>query len=436
MRNRYSNKAQYINNLEVKEYRGNPFIEALPRIYSEDEVLDLINEYPDYDESERLLPLEVRLQCIDKIYQCFQGLSFHLDIEYKIARIIREGYLHRNPIKPEFTKYLNLGYEAILSKDIDIYNINKIRRNTAYGFSIIGTSGMGKSSTVNKILSLYPQVIEHTKYDDIELNSHQITWLKLDCPFDGSIKGLCSNFFFEIDNLLGTKYYERYAGHRSSTNQMMPVIAQIAQKHGLGVLVIDEIQHLSVAKSGGIEKMLNFFVTLINMIGIPVILIGTPKAKIFLEKEFRQARRSSGQGSVDIKRLEKGEDWEMLLETIFNYQWTNKKFELTQELSDILYDKSLGIIDVAIKLYTAAQSKAIRNEEDIITPSLIESVYDEEYSLLKETLEDAKKKINKNKKKDEVKESEGIDLRKVVANNSNSNYESLKKEEIIKDDIL
>ncbi len=38
--------------------------------------------------------------------------------------------------------------------------------------------------------------------------------------------------------------------------------------------------------------MLNFFVTLVNTIGLPVILVGTPKARDIFEKDFRSARRS------------------------------------------------------------------------------------------------------------------------------------------------
>ena len=51
-------------------------------------------------------------------------------------------------------------------------------------------------------------------------------------------------------------------------------MSQIANVHAIGVLIIDEIQHLSMSKSGGVEKMLNFFVTLVNVIGLPVVMIG------------------------------------------------------------------------------------------------------------------------------------------------------------------
>lgn len=388
----------------IKSYKGNPFIEALPPILHEDEISDLFNEYPDYDERERKLPIEERVHCLDLVYQCFQELTFHEEIEYKISKIIREGYIHRNPLSPSFTKVLNLGFESIKNKDINIYDVNSIRRNTACGLSIIGASGMGKTSIVNKILSSYPQVIVHSKYKDTDLNTCQLVYLKLNCPFDGSIKGLCLDFFLNIDRVLGTNYYKKYGNNRSrAVNSMMPIIAQISQNHGLGLLVIDEIQHLSAAKSGGTQKMLNFFVTLINMIGIPVILIGTPKAMPILKSEFRQARRSSGQGDCIINRLEQDSDWEYLLRAIFKYQWTNKRFKLTKEISDALYEWSMGIIDIAVKLYVMSQAEAIRNEYDIITPEIINSVANNNFKLIKELIDKLKAKDKK-----EIQSGNGI----------------------------
>lgn len=73
---------------------------------------------------------------------------------------------------------------------------------------------------------------------------------------------------------------------------------QISNHHAIGLLVIDEIQHLSVNKSGGAEKMLNFFVTLVNTVGLPVVMVGTPKARFIFEGDLRSARRGAGFGSV------------------------------------------------------------------------------------------------------------------------------------------
>ena len=358
-----------------------------------------------------------------------------------------------------------------------MYDVNGIRRTTSFCFSIIGISGMGKTSITDRILSFYPQVVMHLEYNGIELNTPQLVWLKLECPFDGSIKGLCLEFFLQIDDVLGTNYYNKYRGGKNvPTNAMLPAIAQICKNYGLGVLVIDEIQNLNVAKSGGIEKMLNFFTSLINNVGIPIILIGTQGALDILRSKFRQARRSSGQGDIIITRLEKDDDWKILLEALFNYQWTNKKFYLTEELSDALYEESIGIIDIAIKLYVKAQKEAILNEMDIITPDLIKYVSLHDFNLIKKDIEllkstdendikssdlfiqgkdnassimksnikkvegDAKQKEKKKVK--EKKEKNVIDVDKLcdddlrkITNKSDSNYKKLSKEGYIKGDI-
>ena len=147
-----------------------------------------------------------------------------------------------------------------------------------------------------------------------------------------------------------TGYLNKNRG-RITIDMMMVRMAQLAGLYCIGVLVIDEIQRLSLAKGGGSEKMLNFFVTLVNTIGVPVVLIGTTKAKAILQSEFRQARRGSGQGDLLWDRMEKGISWNIMVESIWKYQWTQKIVPLTQDMKDALYNESQGIIDIAIKLY-------------------------------------------------------------------------------------
>jgi hypothetical protein len=83
-------------------------------------------------------------------------------------------------------------------------------------------------------------------------------------------------------------------------------MALVASIHALGLLVVDEIQHVSVAKSGGAEKLLNFFVQLTNEVGVPIIMIGTFKAMGVLCSEFRQIRRGCSQGDMIWTRMVRG----------------------------------------------------------------------------------------------------------------------------------
>lgn len=382
----YTVTAEYTEQL-LNEYKGNSLIEALPPIFSYDQAEELLHLYPEYNEKERELDAHYRYHCVQRLFKYFQPLHRHFDIEQRISRVIRQGYISRNPLMPEYASDMQKIYRMIKEGNYK-FNNSDLSPTSSSGFTIIGFSGVGKTKTVERILGLYPQIIIHSKYKMEGLNQYQLVWLKLDCPHDGGVKGLCAYFFQEIDRLLGDNSYNKFAsGRNTTTDTMIPRMAQIARRHSLGVLVIDEIQHLSVAKSGGQEKMLNFFVNLVNTIGIPVILIGTSKALSILQGEFRQARRGSGQqGDVVWENMPMDEYWDLLIEGMWQYQWTKKEFNLTKELSDVLYEESQGIIDIAVKLYAMAQLRSIATGKEIVSPAMIRQVSDDNLKLVKPML--------------------------------------------------
>ena len=370
----------------VPDYKNNPLIDALPAIWSDFEAMKILTVDPVYHRNERELDAQYRVHCVKRLFSYFQPLDTHIDIDQRISCAIRQGYIGKSPLDTGYAKRLVEGYEAIGKRDVYAQTPYR-KRNTASGFTIIGMSGVGKTTAIERILSLYPQCIEHTVYNNRPLFLTQLVWLKIDCPFDGSLKGLCLSFFAEFDRALGTDYAKKFLHERMTIDAMLPRMTQIANTHCLGLLVVDEIQHLSQAKSGGSEKMLNFFVTLVNTIGVPVVLIGTTKALSVLQSEFRQARRGSGQGDLIWSRMKNDLSWETLLQAMWKYQWTRKSTPLTGELKDAIYSESQGIIDIAVKLYAMAQVKAITTGTERVTPKAIREVAAEKLRLVRPMLD-------------------------------------------------
>ena len=382
--------AQYLDP-EIERYRGNPFIEALPPILTEDQAMESLGRYANYDEKDRLLPAHLRLHLVLNGTECFVGLPVHLDLEQRFSRMIRAGYLARNPASRDFPR-------SISARCATLPDSSAVVPNCAHplplGFTIIGFPGVGKSTSVESVLSLYPQVIYHSRYADRDFNVAQLVWLKLECPFDGSPRGLCLNFFSALDQTLGTNYEFNYAGSRRTSDEMIPKMARLTALHGLGVLVIDEINRLSGMKGAGM-KLLSFFVQLTNSMGLPIVLVGTYKARQVLAGEFHQVRRGTGQGDLVWDRMEEGEwvdnsddrteqhssrlgVWQLLLESLWTYQYTRVHCPLTKELSNVLYEETQGITDFAAKVYMLAQIRAIVTartpDEEVITPDIIRSV--------------------------------------------------------------
>ncbi|WP_163528058.1 ATP-binding protein [Halobacillus ihumii] len=362
---------------ELVDFKGNPLIEALPPIMSEEEAFEKLGCYPDYDEKERELSPHLRYHALIRLTRFFQPVTQHLDLEQRFSRLLRYGYVGRNPFTPEYTKSLNTAHQSMTGE----FSTQDVR-STASSFTLMGFSGIGKTTAIERILSRYHQLIIHTH----PLNITQIVWLKLNCPHDGSLKSLCMDFFLKIDRLLGTNYYERFGGRRNSISSMVTRMGQIARLHCIGALIIDEIQHLLTTKDSGSEKMMNFFVTLVNEIGVPIMMIGTMRARSVLQQDFRQARRGSGQGDMVWQQMKQDDDWEVLISEMWRYQWTRKKVELTEELNASLYEQSQGIIDIAIKLFVLSQGRAIETGEETITPAMIRKVASDDLKLVQPML--------------------------------------------------
>lgn len=372
--NKYVPYAVY-DKQDIMDFKDNPLIEALPPILSFEEAYQKLSFLPEYDSKERNLSIHHRYHALLRLTRFYQPTNKTLELEYNFSRFIRYGYVNRNPKNKNHTMVLNELNERLVSKYS--FGLSEDIRTTSSSFTLMGFSGIGKTSAVERVLSLYPQVLVHKH----PINTLQITWLKLNSPHDGSIKTLCMNFFLKVDELLGTKYFEKYGNRRNSNSSMVIRMGQVARIHCIGSLIIDEIQHLISGKNES-EELMNFFVTLINEIGVPVMFIGTMKAKTVLQQDFRQARRSSGIGEMVWQQMKCDDDWKVLIHSMWTYQWTKHYTELTDEWIDFLYQESVGITDVAVKLFLLAQSYAIEKGIEKISFDVIKYVKKEYLKLM------------------------------------------------------
>jgi hypothetical protein len=363
---------------EVPEWAGNPLIEALPRAIDVIQAGARLAHDPKNDERLRDEPTHIRrLLLQNSMKSLFIPLDNHLDLHQRLQCAIRVGYSDRNPLAPDY-------FDKLESKldEFDQYagqydpGIDN-SATAASGFHILGLSGGGKSRAVLRCLQLLPQTVRHSSYQGRDFTYKQLVWLKLDCPFDGSRKGLCIQFFNTVDAILGTNYSRNYARTRRITEEMLSDMKLVAGNHSIGVLIVDEIQRLSLAQSGGAEKMLNFFVEMVNKIGVPVVLVGTYKGMSVLSGEFSQIRRGTGQGDMLWDRMENDEQWNHFVESLWRHQYVRKESKPGDRagndlsLRDVLYEETQGIVDFAIKVFTFAQERAMETGLERITAGLI-----------------------------------------------------------------
>lgn len=453
-------EAEYKEQL-IDEF-NNPYIKVLPDIISKESIAKELLFKIKIKKEELLLPNEIRFNILPRVYKAFQPLPIHIEVWNMINNLIRQGYISRNPFSPNFKRYNNKLGSEIVNKTYNL-DVDENFRTTAQCGLLIGVSGMGKSTTVQRVLSKIPQVIVHNEYEGINFNQLQVTWLKLEAPANGSIKSMTLQFFSKIDSLLGTNNMQRYVSKQLSLDIMIPMMGQLANNIGLGLLIIDELQHLDK----GEKKVMNYFVTLMNSFGVPLLLIGTPACYGMLQREMRITRRVSGSGAVVFNPMKNDREFEIFIKGIWKYQWLVEPTKLTKEIIDLFYDKTQGICDLVVKLFVNAQRIAIEKGIEELTVDLLNKTWDKEFSLLQPMLDAIKSKnvvrkmkfediteiempnLNKNtktillkndklpiirSKKIKVSELEDKDVRKIVLigkKNNKSEYESLKSSGLI-----
>jgi hypothetical protein len=166
-------------------------IEALPPIFTERAAAEAIARYPEEPVGSQTMDGSVRLHCIDRMRSVVQPLHIHLELEAAVSLVLRGGYVGRNPMQPATVRHLH-GLSTGVQQTEGF-------TSTATTFRLVGLSGVGKSTALESILRLYPQTIVHRNYRGREFVQTQIVWLKLECPFDGSLSGLCHAFFSAVD---------------------------------------------------------------------------------------------------------------------------------------------------------------------------------------------------------------------------------------------
>lgn len=364
----------------LPELDDNPFIAGLGPPPSVREAVRLLREEPRLVEGERALAPHLRRYCALRLLDFVHPRMQQVELVERVGMVIRQGYKGRNPALGLHRACILDAADRREAKLLDLASARGVV-SMAPGFVFTGHPGMGKTLTMRRILASYPQVLRPVLPESVV----QVSWLLIECPSGGTKLSFCTAFLTALGKVVGKDYCAMYKG---SADKLTLDVQSLCHIHAIGVVVVDEIQHLAASREGP-ESVMNFLVTLVNTIGIPVILVGTMAATPIIEKDFREARRAAGLGQPNWMRLQRGEEWDDLVKAMWKYQWTREATPFSTELGEALYDESQGIIDVAVKIFLLCQHRVIwrgenvKGAEETITPDVIGAVAAEDFKSIR-----------------------------------------------------
>lgn len=334
------------------DYFGeNELINKLPPPRSKKEYLNVVENSPFISEDMKKLSALERSMMVSGIKEFRIARDFGYAIDWRIAMALRKGYMLS--IKNE---------ENNGEGSTERY---RKREDDTSAFILYGPSGVGKTTTLNTSLAYYKQVIEHKGKD---YNFKQLVYIKVECPPADSFKSFLDSCLDEMEKALNMKFEDRI--YYRTADQKEELFKNLANRWNLGLLVIDEIQNLLSIKK---NVLMNQFLKLTNELGVPIIYVGTDKFVEYMEKaEFFTVRRFGVQ--IAVEAYKKDILWNHMMNELWKNQWMQEYVPLTQELNDVFYEETKGVISRVIDLFSNAQVEAILQGIDTVdnfTPEFI-----------------------------------------------------------------
>ncbi|MBE6979524.1 MAG: hypothetical protein E7431_04035 [Ruminococcaceae bacterium] len=344
----------------------------IPPMLAGTELLSALEVLPDYDESIRDLDAATRLMALSDLYKLYLPSQMSVEIYSKLYLALLRSLQKK---------------QTSLAIQQQTQNYRAIRQQTYSGiiggsdsFTIIGASGIGKSTAISRAISL---ITGNSVIEVEEPYTTIIPCLVVQCPFDSSVKGLLLEILRKVDENLGSKYYENAMRVRATTDMLIGSVSQVALNH-IGLLIVDEIQNVVNSKHG--KSLVGALTQLINNSGISVCMVGTPESALFFEQAMQLARRSLGiqYGSMGYDAY-----FEEFCDVLFSYQFVRNETILTPGIMEWLYEHSAGIISVVVSLVHDAQEIAILSGKESLNLETLNMAYQQRLSLLHGYIEPA-----------------------------------------------
>ena len=358
-------------------------IKKLPPMLSGSELEQALTILPEYDPAIVEENEAMRLIALTDIYKVFVPNQMSREIYSKLyLALLRSLQKKEGKLR---VKQGIANHQAIMQ-----HEHNGILGGSD-SFTIIGASGIGKSSAVSNAVQLV------TKTPVIEMEnpySKILPCVLVQCPFDSSVKGLLLEIIRVVDEQLGSSYYPKATSARATTDMLIGTVSQICLNH-IGILVVDEIQNVAISKNG--RNLLGALLQLINCSGISICMVGTPECTEFFTQAMQLARRSLG---LQYEAMEYGAEFEKLCHTLFQYQYVKNPAELDDATVRWLYEHSSnGNVSSVVTLMHDAQEIAILEGSEVLNMETLKAAYRSRMKMLHSYIAPSKKPQTSRKKK-------------------------------------
>lgn len=365
-------------------------IVQMPKMLMGKELEEAMVSLPPYDPPICNADAATRIMALNDIAEIYVPSQMSYEIYSKIYLAMLHSLKKKQTI------------EAVKQGNQNHRRIQGLNYNSVLGgsdsFSIIGPSGIGKSTALAKSISLSSGeriITTNSPYAQI------IPCVNVQCPHDCSVKGLLLAILSQVDAAIGTNYERLAVKNRASIDNLIGTVSQVALNNIL-LIVIDECQNICRNRNG--VNLIASMTQLINSSGVAICMVGLPETEYLFSQEMQLARRSVG---LSYSALPCDEYFALLCENLFTYQYVTRLCRLTPEMIELLYECTGGIIAILVSLIMEAQQIAILTGKEELSRETILMAYKER---LKNVQDFVRPDVRKRSQTSAVKDKNPIEL--------------------------
>ena len=297
-------------------------------------------------------------------------LPYYQDLAQKVYAALTESYSHRVTI--ETRSYSQEPMDISVKAD-------EISTN-AFGLSVIGISGSGKSSAMSEVLKTIPKCIRVSLKNGMVY--HQVPVVPVTAYASGGLRTLLDDMADYVDRVVdaGGTIINRMKKEKTIAGKLSAMKILISTNH-IGLIVIDEAQFFDFSDNS--EKSFQSLITLSQSTGVALAIIGTEDTAKKLEAQARLGRRFVCENLIRADNYCKQEAWtNMIILSLWYYQWSKERQKLTSEITDAITRITGGNISMIVILYQLAQEEIVSGHADKITPELLQRITDEKLNVV------------------------------------------------------
>lgn len=338
-------------------------LQYMPEMLTGDALDAQLRVLPAYDASIRTKPSVQRLIALQDIYSVFLPGVMSREIYSKLYLALLRSLRRK---------------QSILA--VQQYSQNsKIIRQQSYesilggsdSFTIIGPSGIGKSSSVSRAIN----VLTETPILSLP-DRNIIACLQVQAPADSSVKGLLLEILRKVDEILQTNYHTNAIRSHSTTDMLIGTVSQVSLIH-IGLLIIDEIQNVVNQKNG--KTVVGTLTQLINNSGVSICMVGTPDSNLFFSSSMMFARRSVG---LTYTTLDYGDEFRNFCTAMLQYVYVQQPVRIDEGMLLWLYQHSSGNASVVVGILHDAQEIAILEGTEKLDIAALNTAYTRRMTML------------------------------------------------------